>query len=149
VFASAHKVIPSENAVRLNGIEFRRSLNSGYPQTGCPVVLCIENNPASLAVRKAVLESAGYTVLIALSGDMALQLLRSTHVDLVLSDHYLKGELGSVLAGKIKAVAPKVPIILLSGASDELKQVKEVDAVMPKASNPTEMLVCIAKALGL
>src|SRR5256885_13730337 len=79
-----------------------------------PVILCIENRVPALAQRKMALESSGYTVLTATSGREAHRRLRDSHVDLVLSDRYLKNELGTVVAAGIKALYPGIPILLIS-----------------------------------
>jgi two-component system, OmpR family, response regulator len=100
-------------------------------------------------MRKMVLEKSGYTVLSAASGDQALKLLRSAHVDLVLSDHYLRGELGTAIAAKIKALKPDIPVLIISGSADALDETEHVDGIISKMDEPTSLLVSIARALGL
>jgi CheY-like chemotaxis protein len=117
-----------------------------------PVILCLEDQPSPLSMRKMVLEKSGYEVLSATSGKEALDLLKRFHVDLVLSDHYLRGEKGTEIAAKIKAIKPKVPILLISGSVERLEDsdaTKNVDALIRKDDGPTHLLVSIAKALQL
>jgi CheY-like chemotaxis protein len=74
------------------------------------------------------------------------------NVDLVLSDHYLRGEKGTEIAAKIKAIKPKVPILLISGSVERLEDseaTKNVAALIRKDDGPTHLLVSIAKALRL
>jgi DNA-binding NtrC family response regulator len=113
------------------------------------VILCVEDQASPLSIRKLLLEKSGYTVLSATSGEDALRLLRSDRVDLVLSDHYLRGELGTALATRMKALKPKVPILIISGSSDALENVEGVYGFVSKTSGPTNLLVSIAKLLGL
>lgn len=113
-----------------------------------PVILCIEDKPAALFLRKTVLERSGYTVVSANSGSEALALLKTQHIDLVLSDHYLRGELGTAIAAEIKALKPGVPVLLISGAAD-VASAPHVDEVVSKAAGPTQLLVSIARALHL
>lgn len=113
-----------------------------------PVILCIEDKPRALFLRRAVLERSGYTVVSANSGSEALALFRAQDVDLVLSDHYLRGELGTAIAAEMKALKPDVPVLLISGAAD-ITNTTHVDGVVSKAAGPTQLLVAIARALHL
>jgi len=99
-------------------------------------------------MRKMVLENAGYTVLTASSGADALRWLAESHVDLVLSDHYLREELGTAVAAQMKALWPEIPILLISGAQD-IPETAHLDGVVYKVDGPTKMLVLIAQTLGL
>jgi CheY-like chemotaxis protein len=114
-----------------------------------PMILCVDDRASPLAMRKMVLEKSGYTVLSAASGDQALKLLRSAHVDLVLSDHYLRGELGTAIATRIKALRPNIPVLIISGSVDALDETEHVDGIISKMDEPTNLLVSIARALGL
>lgn len=116
------------------------------------MILCLEDQPSPLSMRKMLLEKSGYQVLSATSGKEALNLLKRFHVDLVLSDHYLRGENGTELAAKMKAINPDVPILLISGSAERLADsdgAKNVDALISKEDGPTNLLVSIARALRL
>lgn len=112
------------------------------------MILSLEDRLPSQTMRKLVLENAGYIVLTATSGPDALRLLAESHVDLVLSDHFLRDELGTALAAQIKALWPEIPILLITGAED-IPETAHVDGVVHKADGPTKLLVLIAQALGL
>lgn len=117
-----------------------------------PVILCLEDQLSPLFMRKLLLEKSGYKVLSATSGKEALNLLKRSHVDLVLSDHYLRGEKGTEIAARMKAINPDVPILLISGSVERLADAeknKNVDALVLKDAGPTNLLVSIAKALRL
>jgi CheY-like chemotaxis protein len=113
-----------------------------------PVILCIEDRLPSLTMRRMVLENAGYVVVTATSGRDALRRLADSHIDLVLSDHYLRSEMGTAIAAEIKKLRPEIPILLISGAQD-VPETQDVDGVVYKADGPTKLLVLIAQALGL
>ena len=113
-----------------------------------PVILCIEDKPQALFLRKAVLEKSGYTVVSATSGSEALALLKAQQIDLVLSDHHLRGELGTAIAAEMKALKPKIPVLLISG-KEEISNATHVDGLISKAAGPTQLLVAIARALHL
>ena len=56
-----------------------------------PTVLCIDDRPQVLELRKATLESHGYSVNIAASGYTALKMLDETSVAAVLLEYKLEG----------------------------------------------------------
>ena len=117
-----------------------------------PVILCVEDRALSLAARQAILEEAGYRVLSATSGTEALDLLTRFHVDLVLSDHYLRDERGIVIASKIRSLKPEIPILLISGSVQrliDLEEAKHIGGLIAQDAGPTHLLVCIATALRL
>ena len=63
-------------------------------------------------MRRRILLSKGYEVIIATEGDEEM------NIDLVISDHFLRGVTGGELASKMKAIRPAVPIILISGVPE-------------------------------
>ena len=65
------------------------------------VILCIDDEVATLALRSLVLRSAGYEVLSAADGAAALELFRGVQVDLVITDHLLPGLTGTQLAAEM------------------------------------------------
>src|ERR1700743_2914750 len=66
------------------------------------VILCVDDEPNSLVLRKLVLQKAGYEVITASSATQALDLLARQQVDLVLSDQLMPGQTGTQLAQQIK-----------------------------------------------
>jgi CheY-like chemotaxis protein len=80
-----------------------------------PVVLCVDESPNLLAGRQRLLEHEGYTVLTARNGREAVEVFISNPVDLVLLDYYMPEANGDVVARRMKAHKPDVPIALLSG----------------------------------
>jgi CheY-like chemotaxis protein len=114
-----------------------------------PVILCVDDKPTPLAIRRMVLERSGYRVIGATSGAQALRILQENHIDLVLSDHYLRDERGIEIAAKMKAIKPEVPVLILSGSDDALERTPYVDGIIPKAAGTTNLLVQIARALKL
>ena len=130
--------------------EFRRDLTAAATARRLhPVILCIEDRASSMAMRKMVLEKSGYRVVSAASGSEALAMMRAVRVDLVVSDHYLQGELGTAIAAQIKALKPNIPILIISGSIDAVAKSEHVDCVVSKADGPTDLLVSIARTLGL
>ena len=112
-----------------------------------PTILCVDDEPNALAIRKMLFQHAGYTVFTATDGATALRLFNSNDFDVVLSDHLLPGESGAELARQMKLLKPHIPIALLSGVSDLSSGVELADAFINKADGPAQLLERIAALL--
>jgi len=86
------------------------------------LVLCVEDDPVYLHLRKAVLEKQGYNVIGVTTAGDALQTPHEAPVCCVLADHMLQGASGVELAQLMKRIKPDVPIILHSGTAPETIQ---------------------------
>lgn len=84
-----------------------------------PLILCIEDDPMHLTLRKKVLERDGYRVIGVTTAADALKTLREAPVCATISDHLLQGTTGTQLAVQMKKIKPDVPIILFSGTVPE------------------------------
>ena len=69
-------------------------------------VLCIDDNPQMLELRKATLESWGYHVEIAASGDAAIKMLKRASVAAVLLEYKLEGMDAEAVACHLKQRFP-------------------------------------------
>jgi CheY-like chemotaxis protein len=112
------------------------------------LILCVDDEENQLAVRKLVLEQAGYLVLAAGSGQQALDLLASHPIDLVLSDHLMPGLTGTELARQIKAQDPDLPVILISAVNEIPADAAYADLFMSKLDGPQAMCQNIAAMLA-
>jgi CheY-like chemotaxis protein len=112
------------------------------------LILCVDDEENQLAVRKLVLESKGYAVLTAASGQQALGLLVQHQVDLVLSDHLMPGLTGTELARQIKAQKPELPVILISAVNEIPADAAYADLFMSKLDGPMAMCENIAAILA-
>jgi len=83
-----------------------------------PIVLCIDERPHVLELRKALLASHHFSVETALSGYAALKMLEATSVDAVLLEYKQEGMDAEAIAYQIKQQFPTLPIILLSAYTD-------------------------------
>lgn len=110
-------------------------------------ILCLDDETVPLQLRRLVLESAGYRVLAATEVEQAMELFRDNHVDLVISDHLLKGANGSEVAREMKRLKPDVPIMLLSGLTEAPADADAVDSFVSKGQNPADLLQRIALML--
>jgi CheY-like chemotaxis protein len=67
----------------------------------------------------ALLEQLGHRVLVAATGQLALDVLRlEPSIDLVITDYAMPGMNGLELAARIREQRPKLPIILATGYAE-------------------------------
>jgi len=116
-------------------------------------ILCVDDNEQALSVRKFLLETRGYRVLVAPNAAEALETFRKGGVDLVLGDLVMPQMDGNEMVRRMKDIAPEVPMILISGSVKAFDRANRADAFLPKgASTPVEMLerirVMIARKRG-
>jgi DNA-binding NtrC family response regulator len=111
-------------------------------------LLCVDDLPQVLEIRKATLEAQGYRVKIALSGYAAMKLLEQTQITAVLLDYKLEGIDAEAVASHIKQRFPSLPIILLSAYSDVPERILWlVDEYIMKGEAPERMVRIIERAL--
>jgi signal transduction histidine kinase/ActR/RegA family two-component response regulator len=92
------------------------------PGGGHEQILLVDDDAEVRSVALAHLEGAGYAVLTAASGEEALNVLkRNAHaVQMLVSDVSMPGMSGVELAHEVRALLPTMPILLISGYSEEL-----------------------------
>jgi CheY-like chemotaxis protein len=104
-------------------------------------ILCIDDEPNVLVVRKMLLESVGYRVLLAESGPQGLEILQRENVHTVIVDYKMPDMTGSEVAEHIRIMRPGMPIIMLSAYIDlSADQLKDVDAYVTKGESPDVLL---------
>jgi DNA-binding response OmpR family regulator/DNA-binding CsgD family transcriptional regulator len=85
-----------------------------------PTVLVVDDDPAMLGLLSETLESAGYNVLVALQGEMALSVIDRITPDAVLLDAMLPGIDGFETCRRIKqrSACALVPVIFMTGLAE-------------------------------
>jgi CheY-like chemotaxis protein len=112
-----------------------------------PTLLCIDDLPQALALRKATLESHGYSVKIASSSYAAMKLLEEGSVTAVLLEYKLEGMDAEAVACHIKQRFPTLPIILLSAYSELPERILWlVDEYVMKSELPERLVPIIERA---
>jgi PAS domain S-box-containing protein len=113
---------------------------------GSGTVLLVEDNPDVAAVSTGLLEQLGYTVRRVASAEAALREIELDGIDLVFSDIVMPGEMdGLGLARHLKAVRPRLPILLTSGYSDAAVNVRGDFPILRKPYEIHELSQAIAK----
>ena len=110
------------------------------------MVLCIDDDQDLLDCEKAFLESVGYTVLTAPSGDKGLELASIHSFDVVILDYLMPEMNGNEVAIEMRRIRPQAPIIMLSGAVNIPEQaLKSVNAFISKDRLASQLLPAIAE----
>ncbi len=113
-----------------------------------PLLLCIDDETTGLQLRKIILESSGYRVLIAASGAYGLRLFEKNPVELVLLDFLMPEMKGDEVADRMRQIKPHVPIIMLSAYYDLPPRVDLlVDARIVKGESTQDLLNTVARLL--
>ncbi|MFZ2296478.1 MAG: response regulator, partial [Polaromonas sp.] len=84
------------------------------------IVLIVDDVPDNLSVLHDALDESGYTVLVAISGEAALQRARQALPDIVLLDAMMPGMDGFEVARQLKAMpeTAHIPIIFMTGLTE-------------------------------
>lgn len=105
------------------------------------MILCVDDEPLGLQVRKMLLQHQGYEVLTAQNGPEGLALLMDNPVKLVVLDYAMPGMNGDLVAAEMKRLKPAVKILLLSAYVDLPPEVlKWVDKRCVKGESPISFL---------
>jgi CheY-like chemotaxis protein len=111
-------------------------------------ILCVDDEPNQLVLRKLMLEKAGYRVLTAESPMQALEIFGRQPVDLVIVDYYMPGMTGLALASNLLQQR-KIPVMVLS-AYPELpgESIGLANIWVSKGTPPEELLTKLADLLS-
>jgi CheY-like chemotaxis protein len=113
------------------------------------LILCIDDEPVGLRVRKMLLESQGYKVLTATSGREGLQLFATHPIAAVVLDYAMPEMNGDQVAIALKRLKPDVKILLFSAYvkfPDEVMQ--WVDGYAVKGDHPTALFNALQQLLA-
>lgn len=114
------------------------------------IILCIDDYGAQLEARKELLESSGYEVLTAQSGEQGLGLFVSREIDAVVLDYEMPGMNGDRVARQMRRVKPDVPILMLSGYCElALTELSCVDAFLSKGESWSTVVSTLDRLLNL
>jgi CheY-like chemotaxis protein len=105
------------------------------------LVLCVDDEQVGLKIRKILLERAGYRVLTAPDGPSGLAIFSTEPIEAVVLDYSMPGMHGGEVAGRMRQLKPRVPILLLSaymGLSSEVTSL--VDLYMTKGEGAPVLL---------
>lgn len=113
------------------------------------MILCIDDEPVGLRVRKLLLEHAGYKVLTASNGPEGLNIFSSQAISAVVLDYAMPEMNGAEVAAEMKRCNPNIPILMLSAYVDLPEEaLKHVDARALKGESPRALITEIQKLIA-
>jgi CheY-like chemotaxis protein len=107
-------------------------------------ILLVDDNANGLAARRSVLEELGHRIATSTSGADALEQFAAHPFDLVITDYKMPRMDGLELIGRLRKLAPGLPIVLVSGYVDTLGMSETstgADVVIQKSANEVSHLV--------
>jgi CheY-like chemotaxis protein/DNA-binding CsgD family transcriptional regulator len=117
-----------------------------FDRNDSEVVLIVDDVPDNLSVLHDALDESGYTVLVATSGEAALQRASQAVPDIVLLDAMMPGMDGFEVARRLKAQpqTTHIPIIFMTGLTETEHLVAALEAggvdYVTKPIKPKEVL---------
>jgi PAS domain S-box-containing protein len=124
------------------------------PPVTVKTVLLIEDEPAVRELVLEVLEGWGHTVLVAISGEQAIEIAgaQAGEIEIVISDIVLPGISGPAAVQQIRRIVPGVPVLYVSGYSEEQISPAELRAAgtgfLAKPFKPSELASAVRKVLS-
>jgi signal transduction histidine kinase len=116
-------------------------------------VLVVDDQPIFCQLVCEHLQDDLHTVETALSGSDALKKFRANPFDLVITDHVMAEMSGEQLAGTIKGLNPKIPVILLTGYARDSTTGNQysdaIDLVLKKPLSRAALRHAFAKVMAV
>jgi len=83
-------------------------------------ILVVDDQHEILTFIQAALRRLGYTVVLAQSGDEAIEIFEKLQlqIDLLLTDVVMPGMSGPMLVDRLLAMQPSLPVLFMSGYDD-------------------------------
>jgi DNA-binding response OmpR family regulator len=119
-----------ESYVVARALELLRKKEPGRGDEGSTTVLIIDDSPTFREELQSVLESSGYTVVTAGTGEDGLRAAVAARPAVIVADGVLPGIDGSTVIRRIRADAAlrSTPCILLTGSEDRSGELDALDA---------------------
>lgn len=114
-------------------------------------VLVIDDEPNYLIILGELLRDEEYEVFTAASGEEALNIIKQTDLDLIITDMRMPGMDGLALLKTVKAQHPDLPVIMITAFGEVDKAVEAMRNgafnYLAKPFNNDELLVSVRKAI--
>ena len=120
-----------------------------YPRSeASPTILLVDDEPTLRRIVRIVLEHAGFRVIDAADGDEALHRFDEcvAAVELVVTDLSMPGMNGRELTNRLKARAPALKVLLMSGDPDDSES--DSEHWIQKPFEPSELADKVRRLLG-
>lgn len=120
-----------------------------------PRILCVDDEPSNLKVLEAILVPRGYEVLMAESGNVALEINSKQKVDLILLDVMMPGVSGYDVCKRIRGDEryQNIPVVMVTALTSKEERIKSIEAgaedFISKPFDHTELLTRIKMLLRM
>jgi CheY-like chemotaxis protein len=105
------------------------------------VILCVDDNEQDLSVLRFMLETNGFRVVSAGSGQEAIALFAEMPMDLVLADYAMPQMDGGQLVERLKQIASHIPMILLGDPQKMGAEMHAADVLLAKKNCSAQELL--------
>ena len=119
--------------------------------TSTETVLLVEDEDALRALGREALRMQGYTVIEAANGREALDLYatHASHLDLVVTDVVMPQLSGVDLVDKLRAQAPGLKVLFISGYTDRTDEIEESGyRLLHKPFSPDQLVKAVGDAIA-
>lgn len=82
-------------------------------------IVVLDSEPAVRSIMSKILEQAGYSVRATADFKEAIEIVRGSAPDLVLTNVFLKGITGHDAMRELRKEFPKLPVLMVSGLPDD------------------------------
>jgi CheY-like chemotaxis protein len=103
------------------------------PRSDSYSILLVDDDPLVLEATGGMLGHLGHRVTVAGSGAEALDVMRDTPVDLLITDYAMPGMTGAELIRQIRQARPTLPVTLATGFAE---LVKAAEPTLPRLDKP-------------
>ena len=113
-------------------------------------VMVVDDEPDIRHLLRITLELAGYGVVEAAHGEAALEQVRRSPPQIVLTDQMMPRMNGRELIERLRAeeTTKAIPIVMLSGTRAAQAGADAADAVLGKPFDPSELIVLVDRLTG-
>ena len=113
-------------------------------------ILCVDDEPNVVKMKCAILEAAGHDVTAAMSAHEALEKLKQSSYDAVVTDWRLGDANGRAVVEAAKDHT-NVPVVVVSGYVNDAFQAAEplADLYLEKPVNPEELVTIVNELLKI
>lgn len=130
--------------------------HAGLPDAGAPLILNVDDRPASLYLRDRILRQHGFSVANAGTGRSALDIARRLRPNLVLLDVHLPDIDGREVCQRLKSDAhtASIPVVLISATlahrGESLTDLARAsaDGFIPEPVEPAELASAVRRVLN-
>ena len=117
------------------------------------VLLLVDDEPHILSSLRRLFMRLGYQILTAENGQVAFDMLKTTRVDLVISDYLMPVMNGGELLKRVHAEYPLIPLIMITGTTKILDdtavlELADIFKIVSKPWDNLELIETVQNALN-